>query len=598
MSSRTLFPVFRVIRKMQINTMLSPVGHPVTSLSLMLKSVIVTLVFLLGGVSLRAYAQPSDPATQAARQHEQRLLQEQQRQQDQLQTRQPAVDIFLQPEFDVENDEEALAGGRCFDIHTIHIEGVTRYSRSEQKRLTAPFTDQCLDLNAINLLLKNITNLYISDGFVTSRAFLQPQSLREGELTLLVVEGRLERLKSVDTSLSVRQLYSAFPVSDGTLVNLRDLEQGLEQLNRLQQNRAEMDIEPGNQQGDSVIAVRNQSAGRVHGSVGVNNSGSQSTGEWMLSTWLSVDNPTASNDNIYLSYSEALDSPERSKSRSYAAAYTVPRGYALFGYNANYFEYQQLVKGSAVNFVTSGTSFNQTLNADYTLLRRQQDKLAITTSLTRKESKNYLEDVFLETSSRVLYLVDLGAIYTRPLARGTFRGVFKWYRSVDWFDATTKLVNAESDFQFDKYSLDLSVNTAVEPFGIPLFYTSSIHFFYSPEDIIASEALSIGGRYTVRGVEGESLFGYRGGYWRNELTHTTYFENSGRLDWFWGIDVGASDTPYQESKNSDWVSGAATGIRYINGNFSMDAAWSQAIHTPAYLSGDKHGVYAAAQLNF
>lgn len=560
-----------------------------------LKSVFLPLLVCWSAASS---AQSLNPAEAAARQHEQRLLQEQQRLQDQQQSRQPSVDIFLQKDLAPETDEAALASGRCFDIHTIKLEGVTRYSDKVTRTWTDPFVNQCLDLNAINDLLKVISNHYLGDGYITSRAFLQPQSLGEGSLVILVIEGRLESFRSVDDSLSRRQLYSAFPADDGDLLSLRDLEQGLEQLNRLQQNRAEMDIEPGVNQGTSTVAVRNTSGGRFHGGAGVNNSGSEATGEWMLSTWLSIDNPTASNDNIYLSFSEALDSPDRAESRSYAASYSIPHGYWLLGYNTNYFEYQQLVKGSAVDFVTSGTSFNQTLSADYTLLRRQKDKLAISSSLTRKESKNYLEDVFLETSSRVLYLVDLGAIYTRPMPRGTFRGVFKWYRSVDWFDATTKVVNAEDDFQFDKYTLDLSINTAIHALGFPLFYSSSVHFFYAPEEIITSEALSIGGRYTVRGVEGESLFGYRGGYWRNEFTHTTWFQNSGRLDWFIGLDAGISDTPWQEDKSSDWVAGGATGFRYMNGNFSMDAAWSQAIQTPDYLTGDKNALYAAVQISF
>lgn len=545
-----------------------------------------------------ADAQNLNPAEAAARQHEQRLLQEQQRLEDQKQTRQPSVDIFLQKDPAPETEEEILASGRCFDIHTIRLEGVTRYKDNVTRRWTDPFVNQCLDLNTINELLKTISNHYLNDGLITSRAFLQPQSLSEGTLIILVVEGLLESLQSVDKSLSARQLYGAFPANDGDILSLRDLEQGLEQLNRLQQNRAEMDIEPGARQGASTVAVRNVPGGRFHGGAGINNSGSEATGEWMLNTWLSIDNPTLSNDNIYLSFGEALDSPERANSRSYSFSYSIPQGYWLLGYNTNYFEYQQLVKGAAVDFVTSGTSFNQTLSADYTLLRRQQDKLAIASSLTRKESKNYLEDVFLETSSRVLYLMDLGAVYTRPMARGTFRGVFKWYRSVDWFDATTKVVNAEDDFQFDKYSLDLSINAAIDALGVPLFYTSSLHLFYAPEEIITSEALSIGGRYTVRGVEGESLFGYRGGYLRNELTHTTHFQNSGRLDWFFGLDTGVSDTPWREDKNSDWVAGGATGFRYMNGNFSMDAAWSQALRTPDYLGGDKHAVYAAAQISF
>jgi hypothetical protein len=54
------------------------------------------------------------------------------------------------------------------------------------------------------------------------------------------------------------------------------------------------------------------------------------------------------------------------------------------------------------------------------------------------------------------------------------RGSIKWYRSADWLDATTKLVRAENDFQFDKYTLDVSLNTTIDIFSTPFFYSSRV----------------------------------------------------------------------------------------------------------------------------
>lgn len=555
------------------------------------------LYLLLFGLLASAQQPGTDPAAAAARQHEERLQQEQIRQQEQIQSRQRDVDIFLQSGIEKSVVEE-LSDGSCFDVHTIGVEGVTQYPGHKIDALIQSYQQRCLSLNDINRLLKEITTLYIDDGFITSRAFLQPQNLKSGQLTILVVEGTLEALASAEGALEQRQLRWAFPVEIKQLLNLRDLEQGLEHLNRLQQNQAEMDIEPGAQPGESRVLVRNVTAGAFHGGVGINNSGSAATGEWLASAWLSWDNPVRSNDNLYLSISDALDGPDQSKSRSLSLAYSMPYGYGLYSYSASYFEYQQLVQGAAVDFLTRGSSLNHTLNADFTLLRRQRDKVSLSSSITRKQSKNFLEDVFLETSSRVLYLVDLGANYTRPLQRGMLRGSIKWYRSVDWLDATTKLVSAENDFQFDKYTLDVSLNTTLDIFSTPFFYSSSVHLFYSPEIIIASEALSLGSRYTVRGIDEAGLLGYRGGYWRNELTHTYYFTNRGRIDSFVGLDIGASDTPEFPEEGTAWVAGSTVGIRYMHGGFSIDLAYAQALRLPAFIQADQHAVYAGIQLGF
>lgn len=558
---------------------------------------IVFLYLLVIAPSVYSQQPVADPATAAARQHEQRLQQEQLRQQEQSQSRQREVDIFLQPEMERSVVEE-LSGGGCFDVQTVAVEGATQYPKQKIDLLIEGYEQRCLSLNDINYLLKEITTLYIEDGFITSRAFLRPQNLKSGQLTVLVVEGILEELVSSEGTLHQRHLRWAFPVEINGLLNLRDLEQGLESLNRLQQNQAEMDLEPGTQPGQSRVLVRNNKTAALHGGAGINNSGNAATGEWLASVWLSWDNPARSNDNLYLSISDALDGPDQSKSRSLSLAYSVPYGYGLYSYSASYFEYQQLVQGATVDFLTSGSSLNHTLNADYTLLRRQRDKISLSSSITRKQSKNFLEDVFLETSSRVLYLVDLGANYTRPLQRGMLRGSIKWYRSVDWLDATTKLVSAENEFQFDKYTLDVNLSTAIDIFSTPYFYSSSIHLFYSPKTIIASEALSLGSRYTVRGTGEAGLLGYRGGYWRNELTHTYYFASRGRIDSFVGLDIGASDTPEFPEEGVTWMAGLTAGIRYMHSGFSIDLAYAHAVKLPAFIQADQHAVYAGIQLGF
>jgi hemolysin activation/secretion protein len=549
---------------------------------------------------LSAHAQQvsQSPTEEAVRQHEIRLQQEQQRHSEELQRQRPPVDIFLQPEQQEQTDEEALAAGRCFDIHTITIEGARYISRDRLDTIGNAYRNRCLNLQDINELLKKITTLYYDKGLITSRAFVQPQNLREGQLAILVVEGKLESLESVDGNLSKHQLYGAFPVADQQLLNLRDLEQGLEQLNRLQQNRVEMDLEPGNQPGDTRVLIRNAQTGAWHGGMGVNNTGSEATGEWLASGYLSWDNPLSFNDNLYLSLSEALDSPDGASSRSYALSYSVPQGYFLYSFSSNYFEYAQRVRGTAVDFTTSGSSFNTDLGVDYTLIRGQRDKVVLTSSLMRKESKNYLEDVFLETSSRTLYLIDLGGTYTRFLSQGSLRTTFKWTRSEDWFDATTRLVTAETYYQFDKYSIDASVNVRLDVFGTPFYYGSNLHLFYSPKPIIASEALSIGGRYSVRGIEGESLFGYQGGYWRNELTYTHYFAHRGRLDIFAGLDAGFSDTPERDDRGTEHLVGSALGVKYILSGLSIDLTYAKALRVPDFLVGKQHGFYAALNFSF
>jgi hemolysin activation/secretion protein len=555
------------------------------------------LFFIQIFCSYPVFAQSNDAAAEAARAHEKRLQEDALRRQKELEARQQSPDVFLQPQIDVSDTDEP-DNKTCFNIQHIQVQGVLAFDKKQIDGLIHPYLNQCLGLAEINRLIKSISNLYIAKGWVTSRAFLQPQNLADGTLDILVVEGQLETLESVEGSLTERQLRWAFPVEEGRLLNLRDLEQGLEQLNRLQQNRSELDIQPGSTTGASRALIRNNIASQIHIGAGFNNSGSEATGETLATAYVSWDNPFNSNDNVFLNVSDAISGEDPAKSRSYSMAYSVPYGYALFSYSGSYFEYEQLVKGVAVDFLTSGSSANHTLNLDYMLYRGQRDKLALGLGFTRKQSKNYLEDVFLDTSSRILYLWDFGPTYTRPLANGLFNTSVKWYRSVNWGDAKTELVSAENDFQFNKYTLDSNLTLNFNVFDQQFSYQTSAYLFYSPEAIIASEALSLGGRYSIRGVEGEGLFGYRGGYWRNQIALVHPFKFGGRMDIYAGVDVGQSDTPDNPDINNETLVGSAVGVVLSAAGVNLDIAYARALKVPDYLQGAEHGIYASLQANF
>ncbi|MFX6461494.1 ShlB/FhaC/HecB family hemolysin secretion/activation protein, partial [Acinetobacter baumannii] len=83
--------------------------------------------------------------------------------------------------------------------------------------------------------------------------------------------------------------------------NLRDIEQGLDQINRLRSNSATMDIEPGGVAGASTIVVRNRPRKRWSVNVAVDNTGSQSTGRELASAALAIDSPLGLNDFLNLS---------------------------------------------------------------------------------------------------------------------------------------------------------------------------------------------------------------------------------------------------------------------------------------------------------
>ena len=154
----------------------------------------------------------------------------------------------------------APGNGACFDIARVEIDGASLLSAQEIGKVTAPYGNRCVGLAEINAVLRDVTHLYIDHGYVTSRAYVPQQDIRTTRiLRLLVVEGTLS-----DIYLNARKvagnasLATAFPGLIGRVVNIRDIEQGLDQMNRLQANDAKSAMLPGPKDGTSILNIENR----------------------------------------------------------------------------------------------------------------------------------------------------------------------------------------------------------------------------------------------------------------------------------------------------------------------------------------------------
>src|SRR5690606_23747790 len=176
------------------------------------------------------------------------------------------------------------------DIQTIRLTGATLASAQQQTALVQPFEGKCLGAHQLNALLKAITQFYIDRGYVTSRAYLPQQDMGDGELEVLVVEGHLEGLDQSAVA-SDRELAMAFPGRTGDVVDLRELEQLVDQLNRLPSRPAQLELLPGEQVGGSRVGLKGDPLTPWRVSLSRHNNGEQSTGEQQWSAGLDWDSP-------------------------------------------------------------------------------------------------------------------------------------------------------------------------------------------------------------------------------------------------------------------------------------------------------------------
>ena len=79
-------------------------------------------------------------------------------------------------------------------VNKIVVEGATLLSAAEIKNIVSQYEGSKLTIDGMQKVADLITDEYRRKGFVTSRAYIPPQTIAEGVLIIKVVEGKLGTL--------------------------------------------------------------------------------------------------------------------------------------------------------------------------------------------------------------------------------------------------------------------------------------------------------------------------------------------------------------------------------------------------------------------
>jgi hemolysin activation/secretion protein len=167
----------------------------------------------------------------------------------------------------------------CFVIRQVKLEGDEADRFRWVLAAAAPGLGRCLGSTGINTLVGAIQNALIERGYVTSRVLAAPQDLQGGELRLKLVPGRIHAIRFADAA-SHAGYANALPARNGEILNLRAIEQGLENFKRVPGAEADIQIVPGAQPGESDLMIKWSAGRRYRLSLSADDSGTQATGTY------------------------------------------------------------------------------------------------------------------------------------------------------------------------------------------------------------------------------------------------------------------------------------------------------------------------------
>ncbi|WP_423395034.1 ShlB/FhaC/HecB family hemolysin secretion/activation protein [Burkholderia sp. LMG 21824] len=537
----------------------------------------------------------------------QRLLQEQRDRQRREEIAQPPAQIALPeqpavPDLPPGTDVETLPDvAPMFLIERVEFTGDTILGQPALDRLAAPFLGKQLGRNRINLLLRRLTEAFIAHGYITTRAYLGPQNLASGTLKINLVPGRVAALTLNGKPLRPRdpneKWYEvrgggllteagtvwAFASAPGDPLRLPDLEQGVDQINRLRRNQAEIRILPGEAPGDSVVAISNRYGDRLHYDFGIDNYGSSQTGKTRYRAGVEADNMIGLQESLSFNYVGTTET----NALVFSAA--VPYGYQTFSYTVSMSEYQQAIGDVAL---LEGRTFSQMLGWNDVLVRSSSGRLSVDVTLNKLRTERDVNGLPLSPQNLTVLRVALNGL-ARFAARGQGAAA-TWdvgvSRGLPWLAANHDASDVGIDdahSQFTKLDATGTLQFALGSLaGSAWAYRGTLRAQYSRVALFGNEQIFLGGMGSVRGFTEGGIAGDSGLFVRNEAAwQNVPAWRDARIEPYVFLDGGKAHLNAQ----GGWPTLVGAGVgtraqwRLKSGTVSAEVLVGQALAQPAAL---------------
>ncbi|AXF06524.1 peptide transporter [Paraburkholderia graminis] len=596
-----------------------------------------TLALLAGTASARAFAQtlppglPNIPALagapgasfgvpmRAEQDPAQRLLQEQRDRQRRDEIQQAPAQIEV-PQPTVVNLPEGADVDTLPDVEPLfkidHIEfiGDTVLGQRELDMIAAPFIGKELGRNRINLLLRRVTEAFIARGYITTRAYLGAQNLASGTLKINIVDGKVSAFTLNGHPLRPRDpeepWYTthggglitdagtawAFGDSVGDVLRLPDLEQGVDQINRLRRNQAEIQIMPGETPGDSVVAITNHYGDRVFYDLGIDNYGSSQTGTLRYRAGVQANNLIGLQELLSFNFVGTQDS----NAVVFSAA--APYGYQTFSYTTSLSEYQQAIGDIAL---LQGRTFSQILGWNDVLSRSRAGRTSVDVTLTKMRTERTLNGIELTPQDLTVLRVGLNGL--RRFVANDQGAAATWdvgvSRGLPWLSASHDspgIDEVEAHSQFTRLDATATLQVALGTLaGTQWTYRGTLRGQYSRVALFGNEQIFLGGMDSVRGFTEGGIAGDSGFYLRNEAAwQNVPAWHDARVEPYVFLDGGKSHLVAQ----GGWPTLIGTGVgaraqwRYKTQTVTSEVLLGQALLQPAALG--KKATVLLATLNW
>jgi len=500
----------------------------------------------------------------------------------------------------------------CFPIQEIRLVGPDSGEFAWLTGAATPYLRKCIGAQGLGVIARELDEKLRRAGHVTSRVALPPQNLQSGELHILVQAGRVARVEMVEGSQSSVKderwgtWRNAFPMRPGDVLDIRDLEQGVENMKRLPSQQVTTRLEPGEEPGSSVVVVERPPAAwsdRVRGAASLDNSGGAALGRAQLGLNASLDNPLGLNDVLTLGLNTNAQRPSSThRSQSGSVGYSIPWGYTLLSVNSSSNRFAQYVQGTTVRFLSSGRSAQAEARLQHVLWRTSSSKMTLQGAVSTRRAVSYLDDVEVVVQRRRTTNAELGIGLKHLFSSSMVELDVAHRRGVGWGGAQDDFATAAAGgltLRPRVWTFDVGYTTEWRVADVPVQYGARIRGQLTRDTTLSVDQFSIGSRSSVRGFNGDTvLIAENGMLVRNEWTTPLRLPGPVQISGLLALDLGRVWGPSDLVLAGNKLAGGAVGLRGRWASTYFDLTLGVPLLQPANFPARRATVYLSLTQTF
>ena len=388
-----------------------------------------------------------------------------------------------------------------FELKKIVTDPSAVLSEAELAAITAPYEGKQVSLSDIYAIVEKINALYTEKGYVTCRAFLPPQTITNGTVKLLLVEGRTgNTIVSGNNYTKTAYITKRLHLKQDEIANIKQLNKDLLLFNATNSTQLRIMMKAGEKPGTTDYEITAYEPKRDTWTVFEDNAGSDTSGQYRTGLFFNTKSLSGHCDAMSLGtvISEGTKAANAMYSRSLGRSGTkMNLMYSTNAVKTVDGDYKDMIKGHAnsysIGFVQP-LMVNETTRSELSLdYNRQNSK----TDWLLGERRNIVDDNVQDFT--------LGFAITNY---GTSHVFYQKHSYVRGYSESTPEAFGEKSQNFGFYKLNAMYQKLYK--AGQMWNLRADAQWSGSEGMVSSRQFYMGGMYSVRGYKENFLGGDSG----------------------------------------------------------------------------------------